>query len=112
MILRSRPVHFGESQCGLPRPCVYRSSPENVTKDFQGQMITISYSIRTVNDNAVHYFVLLPQSDQNVLQKKMVVQGSVERLVPDRSLGIIAQVLSLVLFAGLSIDRARLRKRY
>jgi hypothetical protein len=98
------------SQAGF-RDHVYMSSFANVTKDFQQRAIMISYSIRTVSDNAAHYFILLPQSGQNVLHKTLVVQGSVERLVPERSLGIIAQVLSLVSFVALGIDRTRLRKR-
>lgn len=90
---------------------VYRSSPANVTKDFQQREVTISYLIKDIRESGAHYFVLVPQAESSrVVPQTMIVSGNVWRLVPDRSLGIAAQVLSLASFATLGIIRLRLRK--
>jgi hypothetical protein len=116
----SPPYFFLISACQLTpensqaafRDHVYMSLPVNVTKSLQQREITISYLIRDIRENGAHYFVLVPQIGPTILPQRMIVQGTVWRLVPDTSFGFTAQVLSLVSFATLGIEGFRLRKRH
>jgi hypothetical protein len=93
------------------RDHVYMSEFANVSKDFQERAITIHYVITNIVESAAHYFVVLPQEGQKVLLKRIAVQGTVEKLVPQKLLGIAVLMLSVISVAAFAIDRLRQRKK-